>query len=174
MADTRSSVSPDTPRARRSQEVPAALGVHLLVAVSHRPEGLGHHSPSARLPMPNPLAFLPSEVICLPSVMLNTTHPFTTLHRPTTKDATHSSRLPRLCLETSAFAPTRNPPLASSQPPSVNTSSAALVLDRRCPSVLLHHHPLLVLAPLRTHLDLHLGQPSDCLHPSSLRSIIAS
>lgn len=98
----------------RSQEVPAALEVPLLVAVSHRPEGLGHHSPSARLPMPNPLAFLPSEVICLPSVMLNTTHPFTTL---TTKDATHSSHLPRLCLETSAFASTRSWPLASSQPP---------------------------------------------------------
>lgn len=36
-------------------------------------EGLGHHSPSARLSMPNPLAFLPGEVIRLPSVMLNTT-----------------------------------------------------------------------------------------------------
>lgn len=51
--------------------------------------------------MLNPLAFLPSEVICQPSVMLNTiTYPQHTApppHPPTTKDATHSSRLPRLC-----------------------------------------------------------------------------
>lgn len=59
--------------------------------------------PSARLSMPNPLAFLPSEVIRLPSVMLNTTtttyshHTATSLHPLTTKDATHSSRLPRRC-----------------------------------------------------------------------------
>lgn len=57
--------------------------------------------------MPNPLAFLPSEVIRLPSIMLNTTCTPTTLQRLYIRQQQRTPRIPAACLDsasTSAFA----------------------------------------------------------------------